>query len=153
MSVIRWRQPGDEAAIVRLVRTELVPLSTRPYMRGSKLRQEMSERLRRGETLVATRSARSDPFAFVHMEFRGTTLFIDLLAVEASEQNRRWGTVLMLEAERHGMSRGCREVRLFVDEKNTRGRRFYEKLGYSVVRHLPGAYCYELIKQATVPWP
>ncbi|WP_219640440.1 N-acetyltransferase [Cohnella sp. CFH 77786] len=150
--MIRLRQPGDEEAIVDLVRTELVPLSPRPGMHGSRLRKEIDARLRRGVTLVASRTPRSEPFAFLHMEIRQRTLFVDLLAVSASAQNRRWGSMLMAAAEQYGASRGCTEARLFVDDTNERGLRFYAKLGYSAVRHISGAYCYELVKPLAARW-
>ncbi|WP_276354782.1 GNAT family N-acetyltransferase [Cohnella caldifontis] len=151
MPLIRWRQRGDEEAIFRLVKTELVPLSSRPGMRDGRLRREIAERLRRGMTFVASRSAGSEPFAFVHMELHRNILFIDLLAVDSAEQNHRWGTRLMAEAERFGLSRGCREARLFVDDTNVRGLRFYTKLGYAGVRHIPSAKCYELAKPLAAP--
>jgi ribosomal protein S18 acetylase RimI-like enzyme len=144
--VIRWRQPGDDSGIVDLVRTQLVPLSPRHHPRDSRLRQDVVTRLRRGATLVAAKDRRGSPFAFLHMEFRGTTLFIDLLAVDSSRQNRNWGTELMEMAEQYGKSKGCAEARLFVDDTNQRGLRFYHKLGYSVVRDLNSLHCYELYK-------
>jgi ribosomal protein S18 acetylase RimI-like enzyme len=154
--LIRWFRRGDEDAIVRLVKEELVPLTQRPGMRDGRLRREIAERLRRGTTMVASRTAGSEPFAFVHLEVRQSVLFVDLLAVDSAEQNRRWGTRLMAEAERYGLARGCREARLFVDDTNERGIRFYAKLGYAGVRHLPDARCYELVKPlvppAAAPW-
>lgn len=152
MRLIRWKKPGDERAIVGLVRTQLVPISPRPGLRGSRLRRELRPRLRRGATLVASRSARGEPFAFVHVELRSTTLFIDLLAVEPAEQNRRWGSTLLAAAERYGVENGCSESRLFVDENNERGLRFYAKHGYAVVRHIPQAACYELFKPLGASW-
>jgi ribosomal protein S18 acetylase RimI-like enzyme len=144
--LIRWKEPGDDSGIVDLVRTELVPLSPRNHPRDSRMRSDVLTRLRRGATLVASRSQRSEPFGFLHMEFRDTTLFIDLLAVDSSRQNRRWGTELMMQAEKHGRSKGCKEARLFVDDTNVRGMRFYDKLGYSVVRHIKAIHSFELVK-------
>jgi len=150
--LIRWKRAGDERAIVGLVRTQLVPISPRPGLHGSRLRRELLPRLRRGYTLVASRTAKSAPFAFVHAELRSATLFIDLLAVDPAEQNRRWGSALMDAAERYGMENGCSESRLFVDEQNERGMRFYARHGYTVVRHIPKAACYEIFKPLTQAW-
>jgi ribosomal protein S18 acetylase RimI-like enzyme len=144
--LIRWRQPGDDSGIVDLVRTELVPLSPRNHPRDSRLRSDVLTRLRRGATLVASRNQRSEPFGLLHMEFRDRTLFIDLLAVQSSRQNRRWGSELMSQAEKYGRDKGCTEARLFVDDTNVRGLRFYDKLGYSVVRHIQQVQCFELVK-------
>ncbi len=144
--MIRWRRPGDEASIVRLVQTQLLPISRFSGLRGRHLRRDISKRLKRGSTLVAAKSPQSEPFGFLHMEIRKPVLFIDLLAVDGAEQNRSWGTLMMGTAEIFGAGQGCTEVRLFVDDINGRGLRFYAKLGYSVVRHVPEASCYELRK-------
>ncbi|TJY40969.1 GNAT family N-acetyltransferase [Cohnella pontilimi] len=144
--MIRWMQPGDVPGIVDLVRTELVPLSTRSHPRDSRLYTDVRTRLRRGETLVASDGRKSGPFAFIHMEFRGSTMYIDMLAVHSGSQHRSWGTELMNRAEKYGLSKGCIESRLFVDDTNYRGMRFYEKLGYSVVRDIKELKCYEMYK-------
>lgn len=144
--MIRWKRPGDEAAIVRLVQTQLVPSSRFPGIRSRHLRRDMARRLQRGVTLVSAKSARSEPFGFLHMEIRKPVLFIDLLAVDGAEQNRSWGTFMMGTAEMFGACQGCTEARLFVDDTNARGLRFYARLGYLTVRHIPGASCYELRK-------
>jgi len=152
MPLIRGMRAGDERAIVDLVRTQLVPISPRPGLRGSRLRRELAPRLRRGYTFVASRTAKSEPFAFVHVELRSATLFIDLLAVNPVEQNRRWGSALMAAAERFGAENDCSESRLFVDDINERGIRFYTRHGYTVVRHVPKAACYEMFKPLGAAW-
>ena len=153
MPLIRWMRSGDEKAIVDLVRTQLVPISPRPGMGGNRLRRKVVPRLRRGRTLVASQTGRSEPFAFVHVELRSATLFIDLLAVAPQEQNRRWGSALMAAAERYGMENGCSEARLFVDDVNEGGMRFYARHGYAVARHIPKAACYEMAKPLALSWP
>jgi ribosomal protein S18 acetylase RimI-like enzyme len=80
------------------------------------------------------------------MEFRGSTLFIDLLAVNSSEQNRHWGSELMTRAETYGIKKGCTLSHLFVDEGNTRALRFYHRLGYYPVRAIPDLKVIELAK-------
>jgi GNAT superfamily N-acetyltransferase len=150
--LIRWRQPGDDPGIVELVRTQLLPLSPRNTFRSGQLRQDISTRLGRGATMVVPRAGNSDPLAFLHLEVRKTTLFVDLLAVEPSAQNRHWGTELMNRAEQYGISQGCTEARLFVDDTNLRGLRFYGKLGYFAVRHIRDAGCYELFKTLAPSW-
>lgn len=152
MSQIRWMRPGDEDSIVQLVKTQLVPLSPRPGMRSSHLRRDIEKRLRRGATLVVSGAGQAQPIAFLHLEVRQDILFIDLLAVAPSAQNRNWGTELMRQAEVYGVRQGCTEAKVFVDDTNERGMRFYAKLGYSVVRHIRDAYCYELMKFLPVPW-
>ncbi|MCD9024143.1 GNAT family N-acetyltransferase [Cohnella silvisoli] len=144
--MIRWRQQGDDKSIVALVRTQLVPISPWQHPRDSRLHYEITRRLRRGATLVAARSRRSTPFGFLHMEFRGTTLFIDLLAVDSTAQNKHWGTELMARAEQYGRKKGCTISQLFVDEGNTRALRFYHRLGYQTLRTIYALKVIELVK-------
>jgi ribosomal protein S18 acetylase RimI-like enzyme len=80
------------------------------------------------------------------MEFRGTILFIDLLAVESTEQNRHWGSELMTRAETYGRKKGCTLSHLFVDEGNTRAIRFYHRRGYRPVRAIQNLRVIELAK-------
>jgi ribosomal protein S18 acetylase RimI-like enzyme len=151
-AMIRWKTPGDDSGIVDLVRTQLVPLSPRNHPRDGRLTQDVKTRLRRGATLVASKSRRGEPFGFLHMELRDDILFIDLLAVDSTLQNRHWGTELMQKAEQYGLAKGCTQARLFVDDTNHRGMRFYHKLGYSVVQHLKQLNCYELFKPLVPPY-
>jgi ribosomal protein S18 acetylase RimI-like enzyme len=144
--MIRWRRGSDEDAIMQLVRKELVPISRFPGIRSRHLRKDIARRLQRGHTLVAADSLRGKPFGFVHMEIHGPVLFIDLLAVDSAKQNRKWGTYLMKAAEAFGTAIGCTEARLFVDDTNVRGLRFYQKLGYSVIWHISAGSCYDMGK-------
>lgn len=134
---------------MRLIKRELVPLSRRPRLRGARLRKEVAARLKRGLTLVGSRTPDSEPVAFVHMEIRPPTLFVDLLAVDAKAQHRGWGTQLMAAAEKIGREQHCFDVRLFVDNTNESGFHFYRKLGYRVARHIPEAQCREMVKPLT----
>ncbi|MFC5528643.1 GNAT family N-acetyltransferase [Cohnella yongneupensis] len=144
--MIRWRRQGDDRGIVELVRTQLVPISPWRHPRDGRLRFEVQKRLRRGPTLVVARTRQSVPFAFVHMEIRGNVLFVDLLAVDSRHQNRQWGTELMRRAEQYGRKRGCTVSHLFVDEGNTRGVRFYERLGYHVISHIEALKAFHMHK-------
>ncbi|MFC5701982.1 GNAT family N-acetyltransferase [Cohnella faecalis] len=144
--MIRWKQPGDVKAIVRLVRTQLVPLSPWQHPRDGRLHGEIVKRLRQGSTLVAARSPRSVPFGFLHLIVQDRVLFIDMLAVDASQQGRHWGTYLLARAEEHGRKKGCADARLFVDDTNQSGLRFYERRGYRVLNHLKALLCFELTK-------
>lgn len=134
--MIRWKQQGDIGGIVELVRKQLVPLSPWQHPRDEKLRFEVARRLRKGPTFVVSRTRQSSPFGFVHIEVRGSVLFVDLLAVDSRHQNRRWGTELMKRAEEYGRKRGCTMSHLFVDEGNERGVRFYERNGYRIATHV-----------------
>jgi ribosomal protein S18 acetylase RimI-like enzyme len=80
------------------------------------------------------------------MEFKGPALFIDLLAVDSSVQNKNWGTELMTRAETYGRRKGCTFSQVLVDEGNTRALRFYHRLGYHTVRAIQQLKVIELAK-------
>ncbi|TFE28139.1 GNAT family N-acetyltransferase [Cohnella luojiensis] len=144
--MIRWRQPRDDNGIVRLVKTQLVPLSPWQHPRDSRLHTQITQRIRKGATLVVAQSRRSEPIGFLHMEFRYKTLFIDLLAVDSRYQNMHWGTELMARAEQYGRKKGCMMSHVFVDDNNDRALRFYHRLGYRTVRVIPDLKVIELAK-------
>ncbi len=144
--MIRWKQQGDTKGIVELVRKQLVPLSPWQHPRDARLRLEVVRRLRRGPTFVVSRTRQSPPFGFVHLEVRGSVLFVDLLAVDARHQNRQWGTELMRRAESYGRKKGCTVAYLFVDEGNARGIRFYRRLGYQSLAYVEALKAYHMHK-------
>lgn len=144
--MIRSRTPRDDRAILELVRSELVPRSSLPAPSPSRLRREMALRFRRGATFVAVRPEGSVA-GFVHVEARAATLYVDLLAVAPTDRNRGWGRALMQQAEQYGVARGCRNIRLFVDERNTPAQRFYWRLGYWPVRRVKPLHCIEMVKR------
>ncbi|MBB6669806.1 GNAT family N-acetyltransferase [Cohnella nanjingensis] len=144
--MIRWKRRSDLNGIVQLVRTELIPLSPRQHPRDRRLTDHVKERLNRGVTLVVSRTRGGEPFAFLHMIVQQETLFVDLLAVGANHQNRHWGSELMRQAEAYGRKHGCKQARLYVDEGNYRGQRFYQRLGYSVIGYRSDFQCYEMVK-------
>ncbi len=80
------------------------------------------------------------------MEFRGRTLFIDLLAVDSRHQNRQWGTALMNRAEQYARKKGCTLSHVYVDEDNFRALRFYHNLGYYILRVIPALKIIEIAK-------
>jgi len=144
--MIRWKQQGDTKGIVELVRKQLVPLSPWQHPSATGLRMEVVRRLRRGPTFVASRTRQSPPFGFVHIEIRGSVLFVDLLAVDVRHQNRSWGTELMRRAESYGRKKGCTVAYLFVDEGNARGIRFYRRLGYESLAYVDALKAYHMHK-------
>lgn len=144
--MIRWRRFRDDKAIVELVRTQLVPISPWQHPRDRRLHTDIVRRLRKGSTLVASRTNRSPAIGFLHMEFRGSKLFIDLLAVDPRHQNKKLGTALMARAEAYGRSRGCTAAYVFVDELNYRALRFYRRLGYAAFSAVPSLQAVELVK-------
>jgi len=144
--LIRWRRIRDDKAIVELVRTQLVPISPWQHPRDGRLHADIVKRLRKGATLVASKTDRSPPLGFLHMEFRHPKLFIDLLAVDSRHQNKKFGTALMQRAEIYGRSQGCVASHVFVDDHNYRALRFYRRLGYDTLSVIPSLKVVELVK-------
>lgn len=142
--MIRWLKRGDQSAVVRIVRKELIPLSPHPHPEGRKLRKEIEMRLRQGSTLIAEEA--NQVCAFLHLIIQQQTLFVDLLAVDRTWQSKGYGSKLMVRAEQHAIGVGCRRAALYVDRGNDRGIRFYERLGYSVVAYHESLLCYEMVK-------
>lgn len=143
--VIRWLRRGDLSAIVQIVQRELIPLSPHPHPRGRKLRQEIKTRLQQGSTLVAETDGRTA--AFLHLIIQQRVLFVDLLAVDRAYQGAGLGARLMKRAERQALEQNCAAARLYVDEENEGGRRFYERLGYGIVAYHASLQCYEMAKR------
>nr|WP_245347185.1 GNAT family N-acetyltransferase [Cohnella lubricantis] len=142
--------------IVRLVRTQLVPLSPWQHPRDGRLYDEIKERLRVGNTLVAVKNRFGEPIGFLHLIVQDSSLFIDLLAVDPNQQNRHWGTQLMQRAEEFGRAHSCRIAYLYVDEGNYRGQRFYKRIGYETTQYVKELRCYRMEKAIVHPlgeWP
>ncbi|GKU75909.1 GNAT family N-acetyltransferase [Paenibacillus sp. L3-i20] len=136
----------DDNELVRLVRTELIPMSytTRPH--DAHTIGEIPKQFRRGVTYVATRSKFGPPVAFVHFEVIEATLSVDMLVTHPEHRGFRFGTTLMAHAEAYGRAHHCHIVRLLIDRINTRAQHFYHKLGYQTVQFYPDLQCYELQK-------
>ena len=62
------------------------------------------------------------------------TCFVDLLAVEKKYQELGVGRKLILELENEVKRHGCKKI--FLTTQDYQARRFYEKMGYSVVLEL-----------------
>jgi ribosomal protein S18 acetylase RimI-like enzyme len=140
----------DTAAILRLIRRELAPLSRKPIGREALTDRALAERIRRGRTLVAAgRSGRVTGFIhilIIQQPHAPARLLIDLLAVDPESRGRGIGSALLREAEIHGRSRRCQAAVLYVDEGNDRALRFYHRAGYRTVRFWPAFRCWELFK-------
>ena len=132
---IRSRHPAaDDAAILKLIRRRLLPLNP-PSLRRKWTDRELKKRLNLGATLVWTPGAapRSRPGAFVTYLMRSDVLFVDMLAVDEPYQRRGIGSRLLRLAEAAGAAGGCRVMRLYVNDGNRAGIRFYMKHGMAPV--------------------
>lgn len=146
--MIRYRRPlQDDPVIFHLIESELVPLSSMNEKEILETKKDIPKRLTNGVTLVASPYYEADAVGFVHFMLHGDLLYIDLLAVAPAAQRKRWGNLLMVQAERFAQSRGCKRSKVMVDTINTIGISFYKKLGYSPTRLHSSTKIYELEKQ------
>jgi len=131
MRMIRGRKPAaDDKWILRLIRRELIPLTPihlRPVWPDATLKR----RLERCAVYVWLPDEAHDPRAcgFIAAFARGGELFVDMLAVDRSYQGHGVGGMLLRKAEAYGAALGCAVMRLYVNETNRRGIRFYRKHG------------------------
>ncbi|RJE91228.1 GNAT family N-acetyltransferase [Paenibacillus sp. 1011MAR3C5] len=151
-AMIRARKARtDDAELVRLIRTELIPMSHTARPLDARMIRELPKRFRKGNTYVATRSKFGPPVAFVHFYVHQNQLIVDMLVTHPEHRGRHYGTALMAHAEAFGKARHCHVARLFVDRINGRAHHFYNKLGYHTVRYVPELQCYELLKPLASP--
>jgi ribosomal protein S18 acetylase RimI-like enzyme len=135
----------DDTVIYRLITQEIVPFSKK-YRKFSTISvSSIQKRLSRNITFVSAQGNRS-PLGFISIIIKNRTLFVDMLAVNSRFQGRGLGKQLLLEAEQFGLKKGCRAVRLFVDDTNTKAIGFYESMGYSITRYITEIGCYLMDK-------
>lgn len=145
--VIRQRKSKlDDVAIMRLIDSQLVPLSHMSESEINKIRKEIPLRMNRGMTFVVSQNPDNEAVAFIHFLMHGELLYVDMMAVATKEQRKKYGQNLLLKAENFAASRGCKRSKVMVDEGNTKGLRFYQKNGYSTIRYIMLSRCYELEK-------
>ncbi|MFD0714629.1 GNAT family N-acetyltransferase [Paenibacillus sp. GCM10027626] len=147
MAIIRHSHPRtDNAEIIHLIQTELMPLSHTIDPRDHRQIRELPLRLRDGVTFVISETRWSKPLGFVHLYLTGDTLLFDLLAIHPDHRGKQWGKALMMYGEAYGRSRQCTKGLLYFDEGNHTAYRLYSKLGYAVASHFPAMRCYSMEK-------
>jgi len=133
--MIRGRRPGsDDKVILKLIRQQLIPLNP-PHLRPRWSTREMTLRLDRGATFVWAPDGAADAEigGFVTCVARGDELFVDMLALDGKHQGAGVGGALLRRAEKYGAAFGCKTMRLYVNDDNERGIRFYRKHGMAPV--------------------
>lgn len=146
--IIRQRSSKlDDGAILRLIDTQLVPLSHMSEKEIHKIRKEIPLRMNRGMTFVISPEPNKPAVAFIHFLMHGELLYVDMMAVSPKEQRKRYGQTLLHKAESFAVSRGCRKSKVMVDEGNTNGTHFYQKNGYQMLRYIMISRCYEMEKR------
>jgi ribosomal protein S18 acetylase RimI-like enzyme len=129
--MIRSRRPAlDDADIVRLIRQELIPLNP-PELRPEWSDRKVLKRVNQGTTFVwlPDEATVSRMGGFITLIPRSGELFIDMLALDRSTQGRGVGALLLNKAIKYGAVHGCSVMRLYVNDDNRRGIRFYQKHG------------------------
>lgn len=145
--MMRLRNPvRDDAAIHDLVKIYLLPFArlTDPSVRLD--RNELKARLDRGITYVAEKKD-GTPGGFILFVINGNELWVDMLAVDQSEQGRGAGSALLHGAEEYAWRNGCTVSNLFVDRINTKAQHFYSRRGYYQGAYVPKVDCYTLTKR------
>ncbi|WP_062320666.1 GNAT family N-acetyltransferase [Paenibacillus pabuli] len=137
----------DDAAIMRLIDSQLVPLSHMSEIEINKIRKEIPLRMNRGMTFVVSPEPDKEAVAFIHFLMHGELLYVDMMAVTTKEQRKRYGQTLLHRAENFAASRGCKRSKVMVDEGNAKGLQFYQKNGYITIRYIMLSRCYELEKR------
>ncbi|MGQ8871310.1 GNAT family N-acetyltransferase [Paenibacillus sp. TSA_86.1] len=137
----------DDGAIMKLIDTQLVPLSHMSEKEIHKIRKEIPLRMNRGMTFVISPEPNKAAVAFIHFLMHGELLYVDMMAVSPKEQRKRYGHNLLHKAENFALSRGCRKSKVMVDEGNAKGTQFYQKNGYQILRYIMISRCYEMEKR------
>jgi len=63
--------------------------------------------------------------------WEGRRGWINCLAVDPGQRNKRLGSLLVSEVEKRLAAKGCEKVNLLIDTDNSGVQVFYEQLGYS----------------------
>jgi ribosomal protein S18 acetylase RimI-like enzyme len=144
--MIRLRIPSkDDLHLYRLIIKRLLPMARKAQPKLQMSKKKTFLRLNKSKVFVSVRTGKP-PFGFISMKINQRILFIDLLAVEASDVNRGWGSRLMETGEQYGKKKGCFIARVFVDKDNDHAIAFYEKKGYEIQEYVPIVHCYLLQK-------
>jgi ribosomal protein S18 acetylase RimI-like enzyme len=118
-------QPGDEAGVVRL--WEECGL-TRPW---NDPHADIARKLTEQPELFLVGTVGEELMATAMAGYDGHRGWVYYLAVSPWHRRRGFGRLLMREAERLLLERGCPKLNLQVRSSNTEVIEFYRKLGYT----------------------
>ena len=122
---VRPFQPRDEGAVVRL--WEECGL-TRPW---NDPRADIARKLTEQPELFLVGTVGEELMATAMVGYDGHRGWIYYLAVSPRHRRRGYGRLLMREAERRLVERGCPKLNLQVRSSNAEVIAFYRKLGYA----------------------
>jgi N-acetylglutamate synthase-like GNAT family acetyltransferase len=125
---IRWAEPRDTAAIVRLI-NQAFRAAESFFVEGDRITPEISQlMLEKGNFLLAEDAAVL--IGCVYVESHGERAYFGLLAVDRARQHRGLGRRLIAEAENHARAAGCRAMDLRIVSVREELPPFYRRLGY-----------------------
>ncbi|RXZ84124.1 GNAT family N-acetyltransferase [Paenibacillaceae bacterium] len=147
MLILRpYRARLEQNAIIKLIKEELIPLSHTIRKNDAAAIRDLPKQLRRGTTIVASRSKAARPLGFIHFSVVNKQLFIEMLVVHPEHRNKQLGKLLMQAAEKHGLSKHCTSAVLYVDSGNERAQGFYARLGYRTMIFVESLHCFQMEK-------
>lgn len=132
---LRLAKAADASAIAELSRDLIERGLGWTWHHGRVLR---SIRARETNVLVATEGNRVIGFAI--MEYGDTRAHLSLLGVHPSHQRRGIGANLLAWLEETALVAGISDIELELRASNDSARRFYHRLGFTEIGHVPGYY-------------
>jgi GNAT superfamily N-acetyltransferase len=125
---IRWAEPRDVTAIVRVVNVAFRAAESF-FVEGDRITAEiLRPMLEKGNFLLAEDSA--GLVGCVYLDLRGERAYFGLLAVDPARQHRGLGRRLIDQAENHARAAGCRVMDLRIVSVREELSLFYRRLGY-----------------------
>ena len=96
--------------------------------------------VRHRESAVVVADVKRKLAGFAIGEFGDTRLHLSLLAVEPQRQRKGIGRALVAWLEKSALTMGISEMQLELRTNNLAARYFYESLGFTPLRNVPGYY-------------
>lgn len=144
--MIARRDPDhDDTFIFKLIKDQLLPIAIKRFPDTVFNNDEFLHRLSNGSTYVwKGRGGRVT--GFVHLFVQDNKVWLDMIAVQSSQQSRGIGKKLVQHAFNFGKAYRLQEISLYVDKSNRKAIHFYKSLRFHSVQYHPNIFCYELTK-------
>jgi len=134
-ATLRLAHSSEAPTIARMSRLH-VEHGLRWRWTPKRVRQSIAD----AESVVLVASLTGGIVGFAIMRFGDDDAHLHLLAVEPLQRRTGTGTALLRWLEESCRTAGIRRIRLEVRRGNLPARRFYERLGYSIVGRIPDYY-------------
>jgi GNAT superfamily N-acetyltransferase len=126
--LIRWAEPRDVAAVVRIINLPFRAAESFFIERDRITVRILQPMLEKGYFLLAEDA--TGLVGCVYVELRGERAYFGLLAVDPSRQHRGLGRRLIVETENHARATGCHAMDLRIVNLHEELPPFYRRLGY-----------------------